>query len=81
MKITISLVLLIMMFCYASDIDVKFKPFKVSFGDLAFGLASLLLVISITLFSASAYNKGKSSGYKEALNNLREFVEQKDEDD
>ena len=77
MKIVFQLLIVAAVFCYASSIQIKFKPFKVSFGDITYGIGWMLMMVAIICFQVSAFRKGSLDGYKEALHDVKVEFENK----
>lgn len=71
MKIVFQLLIAVVLFCYASGIHINFRPFKVSFGDITYGIGLLLMILAIICFQLSAFRKGSLHGYKEALHDVK----------
>lgn len=70
MKQFITIILLAFGFSYISQIEIKFNPFKISFGDLTYGFGWLFLIMAICCFQLSSFRKGNMSGYKEACHDI-----------
>lgn len=77
MKNVLYVIIFISVFLYVSKISIQIKPFKVSFGDLLFGIGWLFLFAAIVLIQVSAYRKGSLSGYDDALNDVLKYQNEK----
>lgn len=84
MKTAISIIILLAVFLYIADTTIQIKPFKISFGNLSYGIACILFMLSFAFMSYSiskkAYEKGLIKGCeisREAVvKDAKEIIEQ-----
>jgi len=77
MKWIFYLLVVVIGFMHVSKVAIQFKPFKISFADLPYGLGWLFVLIGIICFRSSAYREGNMEGYKEALHDVKVEFENK----
>ena len=58
------LALVVIGFLIMSKTVIHFKPFKISFQDLPYGLGWLFILLAVTCFRYSSYRNGNMDGYK-----------------
>lgn len=74
MKIGIYILILVLLFFYASDVKICFKPFKIYFNDLPYAIGFFLIIIGVVCIQVSGYRKGNLEGYKEAISDVKTEV-------
>jgi hypothetical protein len=71
MKLIFYFLLVAIAFMFFSKLTIQWKPFKISFSDIANGFGWLFMLFSIICFRISGYNNGNIEGYREALKDVK----------
>lgn len=68
------IILIVIFFLIFSGITITFKPFKIEFKDLFFGISLTITVIGISLLILSSKMKSYEEGYKKGLKSGNEIL-------
>lgn len=73
-ELIISIILLIIVFLFASSTVITLKPFSIKCTDIYSGIGIFLMIIGIVCISTNSYRKGIRKGVDDTINVVEEII-------
>ena len=74
MKISISIIILIILFAFIAHMRVQFSPFKIHFDKPILAIGTFFVVLGILFISYHFKREGLIKGYGEGCEDMRKVV-------
>ena len=81
MKAILTTIAAIAVIAYLMEVKIQLQPLKVEFRNISNGIAWILLVLSILVYTYSVYKKAYRKGIEDTIQKLEELTEKEADND